>query len=168
MNQELAPHIDFIIHAHRDLSKTPQKSVRLWDKETPYYIHPLWCATSILTETALPEDVRQEGAVALLYHDILEDTNAELPQGLSPHIREFIHDMTFQGGMTQEMEEIWKKDPKVRLFKLFDKISNLLDGTWMSSELREKYIAHTKRLLQDVEQNFGDLNIVKIAHSIID
>lgn len=167
MNQKLAPHISSVIHAHQDLSKTLQKSVRLWDQKTPYYIHPLWCATSILTETTLPEDVRQEGALALLYHDVLEDTNAHLPSSLPQRVRQFIHDMTFPDGIEQEMEEIWTKDPHVRLLKLFDKVSNLLDASWMPRQLKKTYIAYTSRLLDDVEKKFGILNITKIAHVII-
>lgn len=166
--KELAQHIDFIVNAHEHLSKTPIKSVRAWDTETPYYIHPLWCTMTIASETTLPKDIRQKGMITLLYHDVIEDTDAQLPQNLPAEIQQLINDMTFKDGITQEMIEIWTKKPIIRLFKLYDKISNLLDATWMSPQLREKYIIYTKKLLQDVENNFGSLNIVKIAHALTD
>lgn len=60
------------------------------------------------------------------------------------------------------------KDPRIRLFKLYDKVSNLLDASWMSPELHRKYTGYTQKLLADVEKNYGHLNIVKIAHAILD
>jgi len=169
IHQELNKHIDYIIESHTPLfSTTPEKSIRFWDKETPYSIHPLWCATTLATETELPKDVREEGIITLLYHDVLEDTTRSLPSDIPSHIRQSIQDMTFPGGIQQEMEEIWDKKPLIRLFKLYDKISNLLDGTWMSSELYDTYSAYSRKLLLDVENTYGQLNIVKIAHAILD
>lgn len=164
---ELKKHINFIINAHNNQAKTPEKQVRLWDKKTPYYIHPIWCAMTILTETKLSKQLREDGCLALLYHDLLEDTTEKLPPSLSKRVKHFIKEMTFTQGITQEMQEIWKKEPEVKLLKLYDKVSNLLDSSWMSPELRDKYTQYTKRLLKDVEQNFGQLNIVRIAHTFI-
>ncbi|MCX6791425.1 MAG: hypothetical protein NT149_00080 [Candidatus Gottesmanbacteria bacterium] len=163
MSITLQPHIDFIITAHQFHSKSPDKSVRLWDKKTPYSIHPVWCAMTILTETALPKNIRVNGVLTLLYHDVLEDTNVKLPSTLKPLIIKYIRDMTFSEGITQEMEEIWDKPKEIRLFKLYDKVSNLLDATWMSDELKIKYREYTARLMRDVESNYGNLNIVKLA-----
>lgn len=164
---ELQQHIDFIITAHQLHSTSPDKSVRSWDHQTPYAIHPIWCATTIAAEPLLPEDIREEGAVILLYHDILEDTDQLLPKFLTPDIQKSIKDMAFsKGTMGQEIFEIWEKEPKIRLFKLYDKVSNLLDATWMSDELKNKYKEYTKRLMQDVESHYGELNIVKFARAI--
>lgn len=165
---DLGSHIQFVIHAHQYQARIPDNVVRGWDNETPYSIHPLWCATTILTEISLPRELRLEGAIVLLYHDVIEDTNATLPDSLLPNIRQGIADMTFTGGMKQEMSEIWSKEPKVRLYKLYDKVSNLLDATWMSQDYRQEYGEYTRKLLADVEDHFGSLNIVKIAHSILE
>ncbi len=164
---DLGSHIQFVIHAHQYQAKIPDNAVRGWDNETPYSIHPLWCATTILTETSLPKELRLEGAVVLLYHDIIEDTNAMIPNNLLPNIFQGVVDMTFTGGMRQEMIEIWGKEQKIRLYKLYDKVSNLLDAMWMSPEYRQKYTEYTRKLLADVEEHFGSLNIVKIAHPIL-
>lgn len=162
----LNDHIRYIIRAHQLHPKEFQNSYRLWDKKTPYSIHPIWCAMTILTETTLTEKIRQDGSLTLLYHDILEDTTMKLPPGIPRTIRTCINDMTFYGGITQEIQTIWNKKPQIRLFKLYDKVSNLLDASWMSPQLRKTYTTYTRKLLQDVEHNFGSLNIVKMAHTL--
>ncbi len=123
---------------------------------------------TILSETALPPSVRHDGAITLLYHDVLEDTTMTLPPAIPQTIRAYINDMTFYGGINEEIQMIWSKQPTIRLFKLYDKVSNLLDASWMPAKLRKTYTAYTQKLLQDVENNFGSLNIVKTAHALID
>ncbi len=163
----LLRHINYIFDAHQKLAKKDENTVR-GDNETPYSIHPVWCSMMIATETSLSREIRIEGTIVLLYHDVSEDTNASLPNDLSPEIIQSISDMTFMGGMKEEMVEIWSKSQKIRLFKLYDKVSNLLDASWMPPDYLPKYVGHTKRLLDDVEKHYGSLNIVKIAHSIVD
>lgn len=119
---------------------------------------------TILTETTLPKSLRENGVLTLLYHDVIEDTKAKLPSNLKPLIKKYIRDMTFPNGIMQEIKEIWDKPKEIRLFKLYDKVSNLLDATWMSNELKKKYIEYTAKLMRDVENNYGKLNIVKLAH----
>ncbi|MBI5620649.1 hypothetical protein HY949_02650 [Candidatus Gottesmanbacteria bacterium] len=162
----LNDHIRYSIRAHQFHPKTLQNSFRLWDKKTPYFIHPLWCAMTILTETALPPAIRRYGAITLLYHDVLEDTTMKLPPGIPHAIRAYINDMTFYGGITEEMLMIWRKQPTIRLFKLYDKVSNLLDASWMPAKLRKTYTAYTKKLALDVKNNFGTLNITAIAQTV--
>ena len=53
-----------------------------------------------------------------------------------------------------------------KLLKLYDKVSNLLDGNWMKTEKWNIYVEHTLRLAGDVEHVYGTLNIVKIARAI--
>lgn len=158
---DLGKYIQFIIQAH-------EGAIRGWDGETPYSIHPLWCSMTIYTETTLPKNIRDDGATILLFHDVIEDTSFSLPEGLSNSVLKGIKDMTFMEGMRQEMVEIWSKEPRIRLYKLYDKISNLLDSLWMSPEVKEIYMNYTSKLLVDVERNYGPLNIVKIAHAILD
>ncbi len=158
--------INFIINAHQENPKKPSKAFRKWDGKTPYWTHPLWCAMTILTETTLDETTRQEGFLTLLYHDILEDTTQKLPEGTSSRIEYLVQQMTFEGGSPQEMQEIWTKPKEVRLYKLYDKVSNLLDGSWMGKEKREKYERYTLALREDVQKNYGELNITNMAMAI--
>ena len=70
--------------------------------------------------------------------------------------------MTFDS-FDEGTELIWERSPEVRLLKLYDMVSNWLDGAWMFSERRTIHRAHIAKLAEDVKQNFGYLNIVQIA-----
>ena len=155
----------YIIDSHRNTSDS-KKITRYWDGRTPYSIHPIWCAMTLLHETSISEELRRDGSQALLYHDILEDTQFQLPKWLTERVKNLIKDMTFKSS-NHEMIEIWNKSQEVRLLKLYDKVSNLLDGIWMDKEKRRGYTEYASRLCKDVEQNYGELNITKIEKIII-
>lgn len=164
--QNLAHLISYAIESHRDHATKSSKTVRKWDGRTPYGIHPTWCATTLLTETTLPEELRIMGAEALLFHDVLEDTTAELPHLTSHRVRDLVDEMTFDNS-DEEMERVWSRSQECKLLKLYDKVSNLLDGVWMTPEKRAKYVAYTLRLAEEVERDFGpQLNILKIARAV--
>ena len=159
--------IDYIIDAHSNHARKEGKAYRKWDGRTPYHIHPLWCASMIATETSLAEKIRQDGVLVLLYHDILEDTALPLPDWLSGRVRQMVGEMTFQRGASQEMKEVWSRPSAIRLYKFYDKVSNLLDGCWMSDEKKKAYIEYTQALSEDVEQNYGLLNITLLARAML-
>lgn len=164
--RELPDHISYVIDAHQNHPKSSGKDVRYWDRKTPYSIHPIWCAMTLLTETKLDQDIREDGAIALLFHDILEDTTKPLPANISPRVKTLVEEMTFETS-TQEWSELWNKPKEVRLYKLYDKTSNLLDATWMKPDGYKKYVALVKRLVEDVEKNYGELNITKLARAVL-
>jgi hypothetical protein len=162
---ELVNAITHAHFAHSEFAKSPDDKVRFHDHLTPYLVHPLWCAVTLLQEPRLPIELRRRGYVALLWHDTLEDTNAPLPLDTSVEIAQLVQKMTFSS-FDEERIRLWECHPEVRLLKLYDKISNLLDGTWMKEEKWNVYVDHALKLTADVEGNFGDLNIVKISKSI--
>ena len=151
--------------AHADLPTKPSKAVRKWDGRTPYAIHPLWFAMTLLTEVTLPEDLRMRGARALLLHDVLEDTTAGSPLGLDPQVVSLVEGMTFASS-DEEMEQVWSRSDEVKLLKLYDKTSNLLDANWMSPEKRIRYRAYLLRLCDAVEPIYGSLNIITMAKAV--
>jgi hypothetical protein len=73
--------------------------------------------------------------------------------------------MTF-ASFSEEREQIWKCSETARLLKLYDKVSNLLDGSWMADAKWDDYVAHTESLGLFASQRFGDLNIVRITRAI--
>lgn len=163
--------INMCLEAHRDYSRKQEYSVRRWDNQTPYGVHPLWCVMTFLQETSLPESInREECALALLFHDVRENTTMKLPEWLPQGTIELVGLMTFtaEPGSTEiEMREIWSRPPIVRLLKLYDKVSNLLDGSWMSEEKwNRQYAPYVLQLADDVEKNYGQLNIIRIARAI--
>lgn len=159
--------IKYIIDAHKKFPKKPAYAYRKWDQKTPYSIHPIWCSMTILTEWKLPKRIRKDGYLTLLYHDVLEDTKQKLPEKLSIRVKQYVADMSYLD-IEDEMVHIWEKEKAVRLFKLYDKVSNLLDSPWMNKKQKNAYIAYTQKLLTDVEENYGNLNITQIAKSILD
>lgn len=164
---DLDRHVRRVWEAHDKKASVSKNRVRLWDGRTPYAMHPIWCAMTLLSETQVSEQLRFEGAIALLYHDILEDTLDNLKADLSPTINDWIEQMTFKGGFNQEQQELFSRSKEVRLLKLYDKTSNIMDGVWMPPKLKEDYFALTAKLIKDVRQNFGELNIVGIAEAVL-
>ncbi len=165
--------ISICLEVYSKRTKWPEYSFRAWDKETPYGIHPLWCAMTLLQETDLPLWIyknRELYALALIFHDLKENTTMELPDWLPQKVQSLVSLMTFTsevGSTSIEMKEIWKRPSIVRLLKLYDKVSNLLDGIWMSTEKwNDQYVPYVLQLADDVEKNFGKLNITRIARAI--
>ena len=165
MHTVLLPLINYSFTAHTEKPIKPSKAVRKWDGRTPYAVHPLWCATTLLTETSLPEDLRMRGAKALLLHDVLEDTTAGLPEGLEPQVVSLVEGMTFASS-EEEMEQVWSRSDEVKLLKLYDKTSNLLDANWMPPEKRIRYVAYLLKLCDAVEPVYGQLNIIHMAKAV--
>ncbi len=162
---QLASLIAQSITGHADYATKPSKAIRKWDGKTPYGIHPVWCAMTVLTETSLPEDLRVRIAQALLFHDFLEDTTAKLPDMLTDGVRELVDEMTFESSAV-EMQEVWSRSAEAKLAKVYDKTSNLLDGSWMTQEKRAQYADYLLRLCEVVEKAYGPLNIITIARAI--
>lgn len=158
--------INYVMRAHDTKPVEPRKATRKWDGHTPYGIHPIWCATSILHETRLTEDIRILGCYTLLFHDILEDTTAGLPSEMKASIKTAVRDMTF-ASTEEEMRLVWERSPFIRMLKLYDKVSNLMDGAWMTDKQRRTYENYTRQLADDAERRYGELRIVKIARALI-
>jgi hypothetical protein len=168
-SRELADQLEIAIahaiKAHSHYPNAPRDAVRLWDSYTPYVIHPIWCAMTLLTETRLPQDIRIAGAFALLWHDILEDTHLSLPENTTDRVTQLVKEMTFSG-FDEEMVVLWERSDTTKLLKLYDKVSQFLDGTWLSDRRWAQLLAHTQKLQAFVEQTYGELNIVRIARAV--
>ena len=162
---ELSDLISFAIDAHEHHAKKPSKTTRLWDKETPYGIHSIWCAMTLLHETKLSKYVRVTGGKALVFHDLLEDTTSSLPLDTEPEVVQLVNEVTF-GSQEDAMEKIWNRSHEAKLITLYDMVSNMLDGAWMDDEQRKFYLDYTLKLKDSVKNCYGDLNIVKIAESL--
>lgn len=166
-SEELKYFIDYCIDAHAHHGKLPHKATRLWDRATPYSMHPVWCATTLLSETSLPEDLRHHGAIALLMHDVVEDTTAGLPEGISAEAQRLVEELTFESSAIAR-EKIWEKSDAAKLLKLYDKVSNLMDGAWMDDEKKDLFRGDIRALADHAEKVYGPLNITKIARSVVE
>lgn len=142
-----------------------KKLTRRFDNKTPYFIHPLWCAMTILSETNLPKDLKEIGALTLLYHDVLE-SDGKLPEFLPKKVKDYVKLMTYKH-FSDEVEDKSNQLREIKLFRLYDKVSNILDSSWMTIDKKKQYIKYIKYLLKDVEENYPDLNIIKICKGVI-
>jgi hypothetical protein len=158
--------ISFTLEAHARRSRQPKLAVRYWDRQTPYAVHPIWCAMTLLSEPALPAEVRVPGALALLYHDVLEDTTAKLPDDTPEEVVQLVHELTFRS-FDQEVVDLWSRSDTAKLLKLYDKASNLLDAVDMRPERRSLHREHARKLCDFVERRYGGLNIVHIARALL-
>jgi hypothetical protein len=165
LSQSILDSIAFAKTAHIDNPNTPNDAIRFHDRKTPYIVHPIWCAMTILTETVLDEDLRITGYLALMWHDVLEDTKSQLPESTNRDVQQLIEQMTFSS-FAEEQELIWTRSDIVRLLKLYDKTSNFLDGSHMSDAKWNRYVQFTQLLADDVAANYGNLNIIKLARAI--
>lgn len=154
--------------AHQDHALDEEGKYRKFDPTVPYVAHPIWCAMTIWCEPNLPSELRHVGARVLLYHDQPEETSKELPAHLSAQVTGFVDDMTFPGGSAQERSEIWFRPAEVRLFKLYDRVSNLFDGSWMEEKQRDTHFRYLRALNADVKQNYPGLNISLIADALFE
>jgi hypothetical protein len=163
---ELGAAIDHAIRAHTHFPNTPRDAVRLWDRQTPYVIHPIWCAMTLLAEPGLSADIRYPGAIALLWHDTLEDTRLPLPEQTRPLVRDLVQEMTF-ASLDEEFARVWERSDMTKLLKLYDKVSQFLDGTWLSDRRWEQLVQHTRKLEQFVATTYGELNIVRLSRALV-
>ncbi len=144
-------------------------AIRKHDGSTPYSIHPVWCAMTILAEEKLPRNIRELGAEVLLNHDVPEDTTEEIPDYVSEEGKVLISEMIFADS-ADEMQRIWTRSKLTILFKLYDKVSNWLDSTTYFKKQGAKYyydrLDYLVKLTDFAEENFGNLNIVIMARAI--
>ena len=88
-----------------------------------------------------------------------------MPEWTCADVNQLVASMTFNSS-EEEFEKLWERSDECKLLKLYDKVSNLMDGSWMSDEKWNKYCDLVSRLVKFVEERYGDLNIVKIARAI--
>lgn len=161
-------YIDFIANAHQEKVLPTAKALRTLPngEKIPYFSHSLWCAMMIYLESKLPEKIRYPGAQALLFHDVLEDTDAVLPDDISDEVRHLVQEMTYKGGFNEEKYAVLLKPAIVQLLKLYDKTATLYDGDLKPKRYQE-WTEFMEKLIKTVEKEYGELNIVLLAKSLI-
>lgn len=163
--------LGFAIDAHTSTPKTPEKAFRKWSPgATPYWTHPATIGLLATHEDGLPVETRITLVVGLVLHDVVEDTTSPIPDGITlPAERKLVEELTFPGGMEEEMAKVWDRLPLARLAKLHDKTHNLLNPLDAGEGFRrtKRYLPYVERLIEDVERHYGHLNIVMIARGVV-
>lgn len=162
-------YIGIVARAHQEKVLPEAKAIRKHfrtGEENLYFTHSLWCAMMFLLETDLPADIRNNGALALLFHDVLEDTSEKLPKDLSEEVKYLVDEMTYEGGFDEEKNIVLEKPPIVQLLKLYDKTATLYDGA-LKMQRHKPWAEFTQKLANNVEKEYGELNIVLLARELV-
>ena len=73
--------------------------------------------------------------------------------------------MTFDS-FQAEQAAIWDQPDEIKLLKLYDKTSILLDAVWMGDKKWNNLVDYTLALAVFVEETYGLLNVVNIARAL--
>lgn len=164
---ELSSLIHYVIDVHHRASKDPAQAFRRFDGKTPYSIHPIWAAMTILHEGKLPEDVRERGGKVLLVHDVREDTNALLPEWMLSELEiKRVAELTFAND-DEPYILIWERSDEAKLFHLYDCTSNLLNRGTAAPERTKRKKEHVAHLIDHLRPMYGDLYIMDFALAIV-
>jgi hypothetical protein len=167
-------YLQIVADAHQNKTKPDANKFRIVSdgEKIPYFFHSLWCAVMIYMEPTLNKDIRTNGAIALLFHDYLEDTTASLPEKLPDEAKKLIESMTIEkeakydfSRYNKEKVVIFDEEPMIRLLKLYDKVATLYDGD-LEKERYTDWSRFVNKLADDVEKNYGNLNIVMLGRQL--
>jgi hypothetical protein len=167
-------YVEYAANAHQEHPGKFGKTQRQLPsgEENPYITHPLWCAMMILLEPTLPQKLREEGAAALLFHDLLEDTTQPLPENTPDSVKELVAHMTVPkeakynySSWEKEKREILTMPIHIQLLKLYDKTATLYDLV-LSKERYKEWSQIVMKLADTVEKNYGTLRIVTLARAL--
>lgn len=155
--------LDLVYSAHQ--VHNTRKDFRQ-DGKVPFIVHPIWCALTLLNDQRIPFKERELGYQALLLHDILEDTSLDIPDYIEPKVIEYVKEMTHDSW--EEEQNIENKSNFIKLLKLCDKIASMYDETvWNEPQRRKEWKALTQKLLDDVENHYGNIRLVTLAKAIL-
>ncbi|MDD5342675.1 MAG: hypothetical protein PHI73_05090 [Patescibacteria group bacterium] len=156
--------IDFAFEAYQ-INNTSGQEYRQNGK-VPYIIHPLWCASMLITDTRIPYEEREKGFKALVLHDVLEDTSMQFPDWVEPDVKEIVKELTFETS-DHALASIQSKSINIKLLMLVDGLSSMYEEhVW--PQRRNKWKAMMEIVVKEVEEHYGNIRVVQLAKSIIE
>lgn len=162
--------------------REPKFAKRTHDGATSALWHALWAASQVMHELALPRNTRIVGLYTELLHDVREDSDISKHQ-FDDYCRQrfdcgrwvagYVDTMTHKSFLLQAKAYYGgTAGPLTKLFTLYDKVSNLMDGTWMSVELLSEYLRFVEWLLDEVSRDYaeiaGSLWIIPFARAVVE
>lgn len=154
---------DFAFDAYQNHNVTGQEYRQ--EGKVPFIIHPIWCASVLLTDTRIPFEEREKGFKALILHDVLEDTGMKLPKWVEPEVRQIVKELSFKSS-DHALKASKSKPIYIKLLLLIDKLSSMYEEQ-VSPQRRKKWKASSKALMKEVEKHYGNVRVVQIAKVII-
>lgn len=134
--------------------------------KVPFIAHPIWCALTLLNDQRIPFEERELGYQILLLHDILEDTSLVVPDFIDRKVLDCVREMSHDNW--EEEQDIENKSDFIKLLKLCDKIASMYDETVRNeSQRRREWKILTQKLLNDVENHYGNIRLVTLAKAVL-
>jgi len=173
-SEEFKRYFDFAYSAYQENNISSPDQTYRQDGKVPYMMHPLWCASMLITDTQIPWEQREIGFKALILHDVLEDTSLELPDWVEPEVKEAVEAMTFEDHR-QALNEYKNKSPFIKLLMLYDELSSMYeyhvgvyDGVVMKKLKRKLWKEFTIKGIMEVEKEYGNIRIVQVGKAIVE
>jgi len=155
--------LDFVYKAHQEHNT---KCDFRQKGKVPFIVHPIWCALTLLNDQRIPFKERKIGYQILLLHDVLEDTSLDMPNYVDSKVVKGVKEMTHSSW--EEEQNISKKSNFIKLLKLCDKIASMYDETVKRGpKRRREWKILTQKLLKDVENHYGNIQLVILAKAIL-
>lgn len=131
----------------------------------PYFFHPTWCASILLTDTRIPYEERELGYQVLILHDVLENTDVDLPDWVSAEVKSEVQEMTYES-YAEAIEKLPNKTPFRKLLSLVDLLASMYEEH-VKEKNRSIWMKFTKMLTEDVEKHYGNIRIVQLSKTIV-
>lgn len=160
-------YLKFVFKAHNEQDITHDELFRQFGK-TPYPTHCLLAAQLLLSDQRVPWKERKLGYLALLLHDIKENTAAELPDWVDPQVKKLVNELALDrsnNDATTEQQVLNKPD-SIKLLILVDMLSNLYEEH-VKLQHRKIWIAGMKKLMHILESEYGKTRVFTIARALI-
>lgn len=154
--------IDFTYEAYQENSKAD--TLRQKGK-TPFITHPLFAASLLLADRQIPYKERVIGYQVLILHDVLEDTNLELPEWIDENVRKRVEEMTYKNDVEAYLV-MSKKGPFGKLLSLCDMLSNMYEDH-VRKYKRRRWRKAIEELTEDVKKYYGNTRIIQISKAIL-
>lgn len=161
-SEELKKYLDFAYSAYQEHNEIDNILRR--ESHIPPLLHPLWCASMLITDTQVPYEQRELGFKVLLLHDVLEDTSLELPKWVSPEVREAVQELTFDN-FEQAVKEYPKKSSFIKLMFLYEKLASMYDSS-VKEYHRSEWKEFILEAVDEIEKEYGNIRIVQIGKAI--
>jgi (p)ppGpp synthase/HD superfamily hydrolase len=156
--------IDFAFEAYQKNNTSGQEYRQ--EGKVPYIMHPIWCASILITDTRIPYEEREKGFKALILHDVFEDTSLQLPDWVEPNVKEIVRELTFESS-DHALASIQSKSINIKLLMLVDGLSSMYEEH-VGPQRRKKWKAMMEIVVKEVEAHYGNIRVVQLAKSIVE
>jgi len=166
-SKEFKKYLDFAYQAYQENNIAGQAYRQ--NGKIPYMTHPLGSAMLLIADTKIPYKERELGFKILILHDVLEDTSLKLPAWIEGEVKKGVLEMTYleKGNLKNKINWVWKKNSFYKMLILYDVFWTLyekhVDGPLERQKMWQKSILI---LAKEVERDYGETQIIKIAKSI--